>query len=58
MVSRDFIMAYPSIVNRLAIAILFTLVNTQLLLWIISLAVLATPFYVSGNVNVTEKSLT
>jgi hypothetical protein len=58
MVSRDFIMAYPSIVNRLATAILFTLVNTQLLLWVASLGVLATPFFISGNANITEKSLT
>jgi exo-beta-1,3-glucanase (GH17 family) len=58
MVSRDFIMAYPSIVNRLATAILFTFVNTQLLLWLASLTVLAIPFFISGNTNVTEKSLT
>jgi hypothetical protein len=49
MVSRDFIMAHPSIINRLAIAVLFTLVNTQLLLWLASLSILATPFFISGN---------
>ena len=58
MVSRDFIMAHPSIMNRLEIAILFTLVNTQLLLWLASLSVLASPFFISGNTNITEKPLT
>ena len=49
MVGHDFIMAYPSMANRLATAMLFTLVNTQLLLWLVSLGVLAIPFYVSGK---------
>ncbi len=58
MVGRDFIMAYPSFIIRLATAIIFTLTNGQLLLWLASLGVLATPFLISGNVNMTEKSLT
>lgn len=47
--SRDFIMAYPSITNRLETAIVFTLTNGQLLLWLVSLSVLAMPFFVSGK---------
>ncbi len=58
MVARDFIMAYPSFIVRLAKAILFTLTNQQLLLWLLSLIVFATPFYVSGKMNTVEKSLT
>jgi len=59
MVSRDFIMAYPSILNRLAKAILFTLTNGQLLVWLASLGVLAVPFYVSAIAwENNEKSLT
>lgn len=53
MVSRDFIMAYPLFFERLKTAILFTVGNQQLLLWIASLAVLAAPFFVSGK---TRKS--
>ncbi len=49
MASRDFIMAYPSMIPRLATAILFTLTNTQLLFWLASLGILAVPFYVSGK---------
>jgi exo-beta-1,3-glucanase (GH17 family) len=51
MVSRDFIMAYPSMANRLATAVLFTVSNTQLLLWLASLIVLAIPFYASGKMT-------
>ena len=59
MVSRDFIMAYPSILNRLTKAILFTFTNGQLLVWLASLGVLATPFYVSAIAwENNEKSLT
>lgn len=59
MVSRDFIMAYPSVLNRLAKAILFTLTNGQLLVWLASLGVLAVPFYVSAIAwENNEKSLT
>jgi hypothetical protein len=58
MVGRDFIMAYPSFITRLATAIIFTLTNGQLLLWLASLGVLAAPFLISSNVNVAEKSLT
>ena len=43
-VSRDFIAAYPSIMNRLTKAVLFTISNTQLLLWLLSLAVLTSGF--------------
>jgi exo-beta-1,3-glucanase (GH17 family) len=49
MVSRDFIMAYPLISERLQTAVLFTVTNTQLLIWLVSLSVLAAPFFVSAN---------
>jgi exo-beta-1,3-glucanase (GH17 family) len=42
MIGRDFIAAYPSIGNRLVTALLFTLTNEQLLLWLVSLGILAT----------------
>ena len=51
MVSRDFIMAYPSMIDRLTTAISFTLTNTQLLFWLVSLSILAVPFYVSGKLR-------
>jgi exo-beta-1,3-glucanase (GH17 family) len=50
-VSRDFIMAYPSISHRLMMAVLYTFSNTQLLLWLASLGVLAMPFYLSGKMT-------
>jgi len=53
MESRDFIMAYPLFFERLKTAILFTVGNQQLLLWLVSLGVLAAPFFVSGK---TRKS--
>jgi exo-beta-1,3-glucanase (GH17 family) len=49
MVSRDFIMAHPSISERLKTAVLFTVSNAQLWIWLLSLCVLAAPFFVSSN---------
>ncbi len=49
MVSRDLISAHPNFINRLSTAILYTISNTQLLLWLASLTVLAAPFYLSGK---------
>jgi exo-beta-1,3-glucanase (GH17 family) len=51
MVSRDFIMAYPSMSERVTTAVLFTFSNTQLLLWLASLSVLVIPFYASGKMT-------
>ncbi len=48
-VSRDLIMAYPSMFNRLVVATLFTLTNFQLLLWLMYLVLLAIPFFISGK---------
>jgi exo-beta-1,3-glucanase (GH17 family) len=56
MIGRDFIAAYPSIGNRLVIALLFTLTNEQLLLWLVNLGILATPFYASGNTRKVTNS--
>lgn len=54
MASRDFIMAYPLFSERLQTAILFTICNQQLLFWLVSLGILAAPFFVSGK---TRKSV-
>lgn len=56
MVSRDFIMAYPLISERLKTAVLFTVTNTQLLIWLASLSVLAAPFFVSANTRKSDNS--
>lgn len=49
MLGRDFVMAHPIMSERLQTAILFSVINSQLLIWIASLGVLATPFFVSAN---------
>lgn len=41
MVGRDFIQAYPEILERLGLAINFTLTNCQLMAWLVSLAIFA-----------------
>ncbi|KJV06166.1 exo-beta-1,3-glucanase [Methylocucumis oryzae] len=42
-ISRDLVADYPNTINRLGLALIFTLTNSQLLLWVASIAVLSTP---------------
>ena len=48
-VSRDFIMAYPNVLVRLGWALTFTATNSQLLLWLACLLVLALPWLPFGR---------
>ena len=56
MISRDFIMAHPEIIDRLKTAFLFTVSNEQLWTWLLSLGVLATPFFVSATTRKSRNS--
>lgn len=48
-VSRDFVLAYPNIGERIGIAFMFSATNYQLVIWLICLAVLTLPLLVNGN---------
>ncbi|MGZ5007535.1 MAG: glycoside hydrolase family 17 protein [Methylobacter sp.] len=49
MVSRDFILAYPNIGERLGVAFIFSVTNCQLLVWLLCLAILALPLLANSN---------
>lgn len=49
MVSRDFILAYPNVGERMGIAFIFSATNYQLLIWLMCLAILTLPLLVNGN---------
>ncbi|MDX2506354.1 MAG: exo-beta-1,3-glucanase [Gammaproteobacteria bacterium] len=55
MFGRDFIIAYPDFAERLKMALIFTLTNGQLLVWLFCLFMLATPFLVAGRKNAKQK---
>jgi hypothetical protein len=57
MVSRDFILAYPNVAERLGIAFVFSATNGQLVIWLMCLAVLALPLLVSTG-KASEKIAT
>jgi exo-beta-1,3-glucanase (GH17 family) len=48
-VSRDFILAYPNVGERIGLAFVFSVTNFQLVMWLICLAVLALPLLTSDN---------
>jgi exo-beta-1,3-glucanase (GH17 family) len=48
-VSRDFILAYPNVGERIGLAFVFSITNYQLVMWLICLAVLALPLLASTN---------
>ncbi|MGZ5010907.1 MAG: glycoside hydrolase family 17 protein [Methylobacter sp.] len=48
-VSRDFILAYPNVGERIGLAFIFSITNYQLIMWLICLAVLALPLLACGN---------
>ncbi|HEY8158366.1 MAG TPA: exo-beta-1,3-glucanase [Methylobacter sp.] len=48
-VSRDFILAYPNVGERIGLAFIFSVTNYQLIMWLICLAVLALPLLASDN---------
>ncbi|MGZ5014049.1 MAG: glycoside hydrolase family 17 protein [Methylobacter sp.] len=48
-VSRDFILAYPNVGERIGLAFIFSVTNYQLIMWLICLAVLALPLLACGN---------
>lgn len=49
MISRDFILAYPNIGERIGVAFIFSVTNYQLMAWLMCLAILALPLLVSGD---------
>jgi exo-beta-1,3-glucanase (GH17 family) len=48
-VSRDFILAYPDLIERMGIALVFSATNCQLIIWLTCLLILALPLQVSGE---------
>jgi exo-beta-1,3-glucanase (GH17 family) len=48
-VSRDFILAYPDLVERTGIALIFSVTNCQLVTWLLFLAILALPLLVNDD---------
>lgn len=48
-VSRDFILAYPNVGERIGLAFIFSVTNSQLIMWLICLAVLALPLLAGDN---------
>jgi len=48
-VSRDFVLAYPNIGERIGVAFIFSVTNYQLIMWLICLAVLALPLLACDN---------
>ncbi len=49
MISRDFILAYPNIGERIGLAFVFSVTNCQLVVWLMCLAILALPLLVRGD---------
>ncbi len=49
MISRDFILAYPNIGERIGLALVFSITNCQLIVWLMSLTILALPLLVRGD---------
>lgn len=47
--SRDFILAYPDVPERIGVALVFSVTNCQLLGWLMCLAILALPLLVKDN---------
>jgi exo-beta-1,3-glucanase (GH17 family) len=47
MISRDFILAYPNIGERIGLAFVFSVTNCQLVAWLMCLVILAFPLLVS-----------
>ncbi len=51
MLGRDMIQAYPDFYERLQLSLILTMSNGQLLLWLVSLLVLALPFLFAGRMQ-------
>lgn len=49
MISRDFILAYPNVGERLGLAFVFSVTNGQLVTWLMCLTILALPLLVSSE---------
>ncbi|MBL6987606.1 MAG: exo-beta-1,3-glucanase [Methylobacter sp.] len=47
--SRDFILAYPGVIERIRVALVFSVTNYQLLEWLMCLFVLSLPLLINGN---------
>jgi exo-beta-1,3-glucanase (GH17 family) len=51
MISRDFILAYPDMLERIGIALVFSVTNYQLVEWLICLIILAIPLLINDDKN-------
>jgi exo-beta-1,3-glucanase (GH17 family) len=49
MISRDFILAYPDVLERTGVALVFSISNCQLLGWLMCLVILALPLLVGAD---------
>ncbi|MGR9013791.1 MAG: glycoside hydrolase family 17 protein [Gammaproteobacteria bacterium] len=47
--SRDFILAYPDAIERIRVALVFSVTNYQLLEWLMCLFILSLPLLINGN---------
>ncbi len=47
--SRDFILAYPNVIERIRVALVFSVTNYQLLEWLMCLFVLSLPLLINGT---------
>lgn len=54
MVGRDFIIAYPDFTERLKMALIFSLSNRQLLVWLLCLIILAVSFLLAERKKVKQ----
>jgi len=56
LISRDFVEAHPDMAERFRLAFIYTITNSQLLVWLASLGVLALPLW-AGGYESSEKVL-
>ena len=48
-VSRDFILAYPNVAERIGVAFVYTVTNCQLMIWLMCLVVLSLPLLLNNT---------
>lgn len=48
-VSRDFILAYPNVAERIGVAFVYTVTNCQLMIWLMCLVVLSLPLRINNT---------
>jgi hypothetical protein len=58
LISRDFIEAHPDLAERFKLAFIYTVTNSQLLVWLASLGALALPLWAGGYESAETALLT